>query len=54
MVGTRIGPFVVKDKLGEGGMGAVYVAEHTVLDTTRVIKLLLPELTRTRLQLELF
>ena len=54
MVGTRIGPFVVKDKLGEGGMGAVYVAEHTVLDTTRVIKLLLPELTRNQTVVQRF
>jgi len=54
MVGTRIGPFVVKDKLGEGGMGAVYVAEHTVLDTTRVIKVLLPELTRNQTVVQRF
>jgi len=46
MIGTRIGPYVVQAKLGEGGMGAVFVAEHAMLDTTRVIKLLLPELTR--------
>jgi tRNA A-37 threonylcarbamoyl transferase component Bud32 len=54
MIGTRIGPFVVKDKLGEGGMGAVFLAEHTVLDTTRVIKLLLPELTRNQTVVQRF
>ena len=38
MIGTKLGQLTVKRKLGEGGMGAVYYAEHDVLRTPRVVK----------------
>jgi Tol biopolymer transport system component/predicted Ser/Thr protein kinase len=38
MIGQRLGPFEVLDKLGEGGMGEVYKARDTRLDRTVAIK----------------
>ncbi len=46
MIGAQIGQLTIKRKLGEGGMGAVYYAEHQVLRTPRVIKVLLPQWTQ--------
>ncbi len=43
--GTIIGAYRVKDKLGEGGMGAVYRADHTLLGRQAAIKVLLPSLS---------
>jgi hypothetical protein len=36
--------FIMKDLLGSGGMGDVYLAEHEVLGVDYAVKLLLPEL----------
>jgi serine/threonine protein kinase len=33
-------------KLGQGGMGAVYLAQHTLMDEPRALKFLSPELSR--------
>ena len=41
------GNYVITEKLGEGGMGAVYVARHTRLDEKIVIKVLLPEFNQS-------
>ncbi len=43
MIGSTIGNYVVRDKIGEGGMGVVYVAEHPRIGRKVAIKVLLPE-----------
>jgi WD40 repeat protein len=40
LVGRRLGDFVVRDKIGEGGFGAVYRAEQESLGREAVIKVL--------------
>jgi eukaryotic-like serine/threonine-protein kinase len=44
MIGTRVGNYEVKAKLGEGGMGAVYMGEHPLIGKRVAIKVLLEEL----------
>ena len=41
-VGFKIGPYQLVRKLGQGGMGAVYEAQHTKLDKTFALKVLPP------------
>lgn len=38
--GFRVGPYVIRDLLGRGGMGAVYLAEHLDLHRKVAIKIL--------------
>src|SRR5687767_10644103 len=45
MLGSTIGNYRIVRKLGEGGMGAVYLGEHTLLGRTAAIKVLLPMLS---------
>ena len=40
--GFRIGPYVIRDLLGRGGMGAVYLGEHLELHRKVAIKVLAP------------
>ena len=40
---STIGAYRVLHKIGEGGMGAVYLGEHTLLGRKAAIKVLLPE-----------
>jgi eukaryotic-like serine/threonine-protein kinase len=44
-VGQQIGNYRVIQKLGEGGMGVVYLAEHAVIGRQAAIKLLLPAMS---------
>ncbi len=44
MIGQTLDRYRVLEKLGEGGMGAVYAVEHVLLRKRMAMKLLRPEL----------
>ena len=46
MIGEKIGHFTIKQKLGKGGMGEVYLAEHDIMRKKVAIKILLPQWTQ--------
>jgi hypothetical protein len=46
MDGATIGQYRVTGLIGQGGMGAVYAGEHTLLGRPAAIKVLLPELSQ--------
>jgi len=49
MIGREIiGQFVVRSKLGEGGMGSVYLADQPSVGRSAVIKVLHPQLSRNQ------
>ena len=43
--GRRLGDFVVRDKIGQGGFGVVYRAEQVPLEREAVVKILHPTST---------
>ncbi len=52
--GTRLGRYEVRSKLGEGGMGEVYVARDTKLDRTVAIKVLPADLANDQSRMRRF
>ena len=52
--GTQLGAYLIVSKVGEGGMGAVYRAQDTVLNRTVALKVLSPYFFRNREFLERF
>ncbi len=42
ILGQKLGPYYVSDRLGQGGMGAVYLARDLALDRPAALKVLLP------------
>src|SRR5262249_26012771 len=45
LIGQTVGNYLVTQKLGEGGMGAVYLAEHPSIGKKVALKVLHPELS---------
>ncbi len=45
-LGDRIADYMIERALGEGGMGTVYLASHSILDQRVAIKILDPEVAR--------
>src|SRR6478736_10020694 len=45
LIGKSIGNYLIKAKLGEGGMGAVYLGEHPLIGKRVAVKVLLEELS---------
>jgi eukaryotic-like serine/threonine-protein kinase len=51
---NKIGPYEIRDLLGEGGIGRVYAAFDTVLEREVAIKSLRPELLHDKSFIERF
>ena len=54
MIGETLGSYKVLAKIGEGGMGAVYLAEQPLIGRRVAIKVLLPELSANPSALDRF
>jgi serine/threonine-protein kinase len=54
MIGKTVGQYRISKKIGAGGMGVVYLAEHTLLGRPAAVKMLLPELTQDRVVVSRF
>ena len=46
--GTKLGRYEIRSKIGEGGMGEVYLAEDTKLDRKVALKILPSDLVGTK------
>ena len=53
-IGATVGSYKITAKLGQGGMGAVYLAEHPLLERKAAVKVLLPELSSHKDSVERF
>jgi serine/threonine protein kinase len=45
LVGQRIGPYILQEVLGRGGMGAVFLGEHEIIKSRVAVKVLDPRYT---------
>jgi serine/threonine-protein kinase len=54
VLGQVVGKYRLLDKIGEGGMGTVYRAEHTVLGGPAAVKVLLPLWTQDEVVVDRF
>src|SRR5438477_10706865 len=52
--GTRLGRYEIRLKIGEGGMGEVYLAQDTKLDRKVALKILPAEVASNRERMERF
>ncbi len=52
--GTKLGRYEIRSKVGEGGMGEVYLAQDTELDRTVAIKILPEALASAQQRLQRF
>src|SRR5438309_5169214 len=52
--GTKLGRYEIRSKIGEGGMGEVYLARDTQLDRTVALKILAAEIARDQRRLYRF
>lgn len=46
--GTKLGYYEIRSKIGEGGMGEVYLAQDTKLDRKVALKILVPHSSESR------
>src|ERR671931_451600 len=53
-VGTKLGRYEIRSKVGEGGMGEVYLARDTQLDRDIALKILAPDVARDQQRLHRF
>lgn len=54
MIGETIHNYVITSKIGEGGMGTVYLADDLMLDRQVAIKVLHPRLVQDEMLMERF
>jgi serine/threonine protein kinase len=54
VIGHVVGKYQILEKIGEGGMGSVYRAEHTVLGSPAAVKVLLPQWTQDAVVVDRF
>src|SRR6266487_368762 len=54
VTGTKLGRYEVRSKIGEGGMGEVYLAQDTKLDRKVALKILPPGLAADRDRMQRF
>lgn len=52
--GFVFGPYRIKDQIGKGGMGTVYLCEHSKLGRKVAVKVLAPELIENKVAVERF